>query len=165
MVKSPNGKNLVTTENGTVLRIIHNGQPLTTVTASMFDSKGVRSSKTSVIKETIVAPFYRQKGFESTANQLDLKLGRDFGLQVRAYDEGVAYRFYTTQKGETIIKYEIAHYDFHTAKKAWLAYSTNTEKPFAMAFQNTYHVTSLDSAKHTPAFLPVTLEFSSVPEI
>ncbi len=110
------------------------------------------------IEETIQAPFYRQREYKSVCNQLDLRIKGSFGIVIRAYDEGVAYRFYTTQKGETIIKYEIAHYDFHTAKKAWLAYSTNTEKPFAMAFQNTYHVTSLDSAKHTPAFLPVTLD-------
>ena len=172
MVKSPNGKNLVTTENGTVLRIIHNGQPLTTVTASMFDSKGVRSSKTSVIKETIVAPFYRQKSFESTANQLDLKLGRDFGLQVRAYDEGVAYRFYTTQKGEYVIMNEKADFEFPERPrvgalagmetKAWLSYSTNPKKPFAMAFQNTYHETLLRDARPLPAFLPATVDCGGV---
>jgi alpha-glucosidase len=172
MVKSPNGKNLVTTENGTVLRIIHNGQPLTTVTVSMFDSKGVRSSKTSVIKETIVAPFYRQKCFESTANQLDLKLGRDFGLQVRAYDEGVAYRFYTTQKGEYVIMNEKADFEFPERPrvgalagmetKAWLSYSTNPKKPFAMAFQNTYHETLLRDARPLPAFLPATVDCGGV---
>jgi alpha-glucosidase len=172
MVKSPNGKNLVTTENGTVLRIIHNGQPLTTVTVSMFDSKGVRSSKTSVIKETIVAPFYRQKYFESTANQLDLKLGRDFGLQVRAYDEGVAYRFYTTQKGEYVIMNEKADFEFPERPrvgalagmetKAWLSYSTNPQKPFAMAFQNTYHETLLRDARPLPAFLPATVDCGGV---
>jgi alpha-glucosidase len=172
MVKSPNGKNLVTTENGTVLRIIHNGQPLTTVTVSMFDSKGVRSSKTSVIKETIVAPFYRQKCFESTANQLDLKLGRDFGLQIRAYDEGVAYRFYTTQKGEYVIMNEKADFEFPERPrvgalagmetKAWLSYSTNPQKPFAMAFQNTYHETLLRDARPLPAFLPATVDCGGV---
>jgi alpha-glucosidase len=172
MVKSPNGKNLVTTENGTVLRIIHNGQPLTTVTVSMFDSKGVRSSKTSVIKETIVAPFYRQKCFESTANQLDLKLGRDFGLQIRAYDEGVAYRFYTTQKGEYVIMNEKADFEFPERPrvgalagmetKAWLSYSTNPKNPFAMAFQNTYHETLLRDARPLPAFLPATVDCGGV---
>jgi alpha-glucosidase len=138
----------------------------------MFDSKGVRSSKTSVIKETIVAPFYRQKGFESTANQLDLKLGRDFGLQVRAYDEGVAYRFYTTQKGEYVIMNEKADFEFPERPrvgalagmetKAWLSYSTNPQKPFAMAFQNTYHETLLRDARPLPAFLPATVDCGGV---
>lgn len=110
------------------------------------------------IEETIVAPFYRQKQYSSVCNELDLRIKGAFGIVIRAYDEGIAYRFYTTHKGETIIKDEIARYDFHTAKQAWLAYSTNEKKPFAMAFQNIYHVTSLDSAQATPAFLPVTLD-------
>ena len=104
------------------------------------------------------APFYRQRHIKTAANQLDLKLKGGFGLQVRVYDEGVSYRFYTTRKGETIIKEELAEYCFGDEAKAWLAYSTNREKPFAMAFQNTYHETSLAEAQDVPAFLPVTVQ-------
>ena len=112
----------------------------------------------SVVVDDTDAPFYRQRHIKTTANQLDLKMRNGFGLQVRAYDEGIAYRFYTTRKGETIIKDEVAEYDFGSEAKAWLAYSTNKEKPFAMAFQNTYHETMLSEAQDTPAFLPVTIE-------
>lgn len=112
----------------------------------------------SVVVDDADAPFYRQRHIKTTANQLDLKMKGGFGLQVRAYDEGVSYRFYTTRKGETIIKNEIAEYDFGDEAKAWLAYSTNKEKPFAMAFQNTYHETLLAEAQDVPAFLPVTIE-------
>ncbi len=168
----------VTSPNGRLTAILEEGDPLTisiqldgrvlmnpsAIGLVLVDGKQIGANGnlgfgiTKTIEETIQAPFYRQREYKSVCNQLDLRIKGSFGIVIRAYDEGVAYRFYTTQKGETIIKYEIAHYDFHTAKKAWLAYSTNTEKPFAMAFQNTYHVTSLDSAKHTPAFLPVTLD-------
>ena len=112
----------------------------------------------SVVVDDTDAPFYRQRHIKTTANQLDLKMKGGFGLQVRAYDEGVSYRFYTTRKGETIIKDELAEYDFGDEAKAWLAYSTNKEKPFAMAFQNTYHETPLAQAQDLPAFLPVTIE-------
>lgn len=112
----------------------------------------------SVIVDDTDAPFYRQRHIKTTANQLDLKMKDGFGLQVRAYNEGVSYRFYTTRKGETIIQNEIAEYDFGSEASGWLAYSTNKEKPFAMAFQNTYHKTSLDEAQDLPAFLPVTIE-------
>ena len=114
----------------------------------------------SVIVDDTDAPFYRQRHIKTTANQLDLQMRNGFALQVRAYNEGVSYRFYTTRKGETIIKNEIAEYDFGSEAKAWLAYSTNQEKPFAMAFQNTYHETSLAEAQDLPAFLPVTIEKS-----
>ena len=112
----------------------------------------------SVVVDDTDAPFYRQRHIKTTANQLDLKMKGGFGLQVRAYDEGVSYRFYTTRKGETIIKDELAEYDFGDEAKAWLAYSTNKEKPFAMAFQNTYHETPLAQAQDLPVFLPVTIE-------
>ena len=112
----------------------------------------------SVIVDDADAPFYRQRHIKTTANQLELQMRNGFALQVRAYDEGVSYRFLTTRKGETIIKNEIAEYDFGSEAKAWLAYSTNKEKPFAMAFQNTYHETSLAEAQDLPAFLPVTIE-------
>ena len=112
----------------------------------------------SVVVDDTDAPFYRQRHIKTTANQLDLKMKGGFGLQVRAYDEGVSYRFYTTRKGETIIKNELAEYDFGDEAKAWLAYSTNKEKPFAMAFQNTYDETPLAQAQGVPAFLPVTIQ-------
>ena len=112
----------------------------------------------SVVVDDTDAPFYRQRHIKTTANQLDLKMKGGFGLQVRAYDEGVSYRFYTTRKSETIIKNEIAEYDFGSDAKAWLAYSTNKEKPFAMAFQNTYDETPIAQAQDVPAFLPVTIE-------
>ena len=115
-------------------------------------------ARKSVVVDDTDAPFYRQRHIKTTANQLDLKMKGGFGLQVRAYDEGVSYRFYTTRKGETIIKNEIAEYDFGSDAKAWLAYSTNKEKPFAMAFQNTYDETPLAQAQDVPAFLPVTIE-------
>ena len=112
----------------------------------------------SVVVDDTDAPFYRQRHIKTTANQLDLKMKGGFGLQVRAYDEGVSYRFYTTRKGETIIKEELAEYCFGDEAKAWLAYSTNREKPFAMAFQNTYDETPLAQAQDVPAFLPVTIQ-------
>ena len=112
----------------------------------------------SVVTDDTDAPFYRQRHIHTTANQIDIKMKGGFGMQVRAYDEGVAYRFYTTRKGETVIKNEVAEYDFGSEAKGWLAYSTNKEKPFAMAFQNTYDVTPLSKAQETPVFLPVTIE-------
>ena len=168
----------VTSPNGRLTAILEEGDPLTisiqlddrvlmapsAIDLVLVDGKRIGANGNlgfgvkKTIEETIQAPFYRQKEFKSVCNQLDLRIKGSFGIIIRAYDEGIAYRFYNTGKGETIIKYEIAQYDFHTAKQAWLAYSTNAEKPFAMAFQNTYHVTSLDTAKNTPAFLPVTLD-------
>lgn len=84
----------------------------------------VVSHKLSNHKETIHAPFYRQQNFETAYQELNLKLKNGFGIILRAYDEGVAYRFYTQRKGKTIILNETAAYQFGKDKKAWLPYTT-----------------------------------------
>jgi len=123
--------------------------------------KKISKERKSNINQTISAPFYRQSKFSVKANQTELTLNDGFTLVVRAYDEGIAYRFTTTRRGETIIKNETAQYAFAKTDTAWLSYTTNREKPFAMAFQALYDETPLDKAQALPAFLPVSVQTQS----
>ena len=170
-VASPNGKNIVTVSDGIKITVRHNSLKVVDLLAGLDISTGKASAtrkasptsitsarKTDITKETILAPFYRQKSFTTAYCQLDIKLGKDWGIHVRAYDEGVAYRFYTTSKKEAVITDEMADFCFPEDSKAWLAYSTNDQKPFAMAFQNYYDETLLTEAKDKYAFLPATIE-------
>ena len=170
-VASPNGKNIVTVSDGIKITVSHNSLKVVDLLAGLDISTGKASAtrkasptsitsarKTGVTKETIQATFYRQKSFTTAYCQLDIKLGKDWGMHVRAYDEGVAYRFYTTSKKEAVITDEMADFCFPEDSKAWLAYSTNDQKPFAMAFQNYYDETLLTEAKDKYAFLPATIE-------
>ncbi|MBM6992484.1 MAG: glycoside hydrolase family 97 protein [Prevotella sp.] len=118
----------------------------------------VTAGKSRSIDEHITAPFYRQKDFNAKANELTLNLGHNFSLILRAYDEGVAYRFSYTGRKAIRVKDETARYQFGRDRKAWLSYSTNEKKPFAMAFQNIYHETTLDTARQQIAFLPATVD-------
>ena len=180
IVKSPDGKLTATISDGGKISVTRQGKDVVSVQTDLTIQNfppgkvGVSSGESrsflrvkyqlagrQKIEETVTSPFYRQKSFKTAANQLDLRLGKYFGLQVRAYDEGVAYRFYTRSRGETIIADETADFRFPEESKAWLAYTTNPEKPYAMAFQNTYHETHLVDARPLPAFLPATVE---VPE-
>ena len=168
-ITSPNGRIIATIEDGShlSLSISLDGKTLmqpSTIGLTLPDGtrigqdSNVGFGKTTAIDEQVDAPFYRQRQFRTQANQLDLRIKGGFGIVIRAYDEGVAYHFYTTRKGETIIQNEQADYRFGKDRKAWLAYSTNDGNPYAMAFQNIYHETTLDTAKHKPAFLPVTID-------
>ena len=114
------------------------------------------------IKDNIESPFYRFKEFVATGNELDLKLKGGFGIIFRAYNEGVAYRFYTTQSSDIIIKEEQAEFNFKEDYTAYLPYTTNDKQPMAMAFQNVYDITPLSKAQPKLAFLPVTVDCSSV---
>ena len=168
-VNSPNGKLTarIAIEEQCQLSILLDGEELmapSTIGLTLKDGKQAYSqakvtrSKRSSINKTIEAPMYRQASFTFKANQLDLKLKGGFGLIVLATDEGVAYRFYQTNKGTTTIYDEVADYQFGADRTAWLAYSTNKEKPYAMAFQNIYHETAISKAEDQAAFLPVTID-------
>ena len=114
------------------------------------------------IKDNMESPFYRFKEFVATGNELDLKLKGGFGIIFRAYNEGVAYRFYTTQSSDIIIKEEQAEFNFKEDYTAYLPYTTNDKKPMAMAYQNVYDIIPLSKAQPKLAFLPVTVDCSSV---
>lgn len=170
-VASPNGRlaaEICTGEdNGLLLAVELDGKVLLqpsrigmtlgdgTVIAIGAKKKHAKQTRAS---ENIEAPFYRQKSFTTEYCQLDLKLNEGFSIQVRAYNEGIAYRFCHARKGETVIKEETAEFRFGKDRMAWIPYSTNNERPFAMAFQNTYHHTVLGEAERKPAFLPVTID-------
>jgi alpha-glucosidase len=176
-IVSPNGLNVITLDDGINLRISHCGKDILHVKAGLVLSehgngkgqarmvnvqaiKSVRKQK--VQEENIIAPFYRQTQFHITYQQMDVRLSDGVGMQVRAYDEGVAYRFLTENNKETVILDEIVDFGVQSEAKAWLAYSTNDQKPFAMAFQNVFHETTLIDAEEKHVFLPATIETGNV---
>lgn len=91
-----------------------------------------------------------------------MKLKGGFGIIFRAYNEGVAYRFYTTQSSDIIIKEEQAEFNFKEDYTAYLPYTTNDKNTMAMAYQNVYDITPLSKAQPKLAFLPVTVDCGSV---
>ncbi len=116
------------------------------------------SKKELVIDREVVSPFYRFTEFRETANEMDLKLKGGWGVRFRAYNEGVAYRLYTDVKDSLTIMGETATFKFADDYTAYLPYSTNEEKPEAMAYQNFYTTSKLSEARKMLAFLPVTID-------
>jgi alpha-glucosidase len=108
--------------------------------------------------EDITSPHYRFNSFNTSYNELNLKLSGNYGVLFRAYNEGIAYRFYTGAKNEIEIQNELAEFNFEKDNTTYLSYTTGKKDPFAMAFQNTYDVKRLSEASNTLAFLPVTVD-------
>lgn len=117
-----------------------------------------KAAKAQLKSEHIDAVAYRQKSFDTEWRQTTVSLGKGFSLNLRVYDEGVAYSFATSRKGENIIESEKADLDFGKDRTAWLAYTTTPENPFAMAFQNIYTVGKLDTIQPGYVFLPATVD-------
>ena len=111
------------------------------------------------IKEHFEAPLYKTVSFSDEYNQVILKSKNGVNIEFRAYNSGVAYRFFTTSsKKEWTIKNEIATFNFADDKVAYLPYSTNPKNPKAMAFQATYDAVNLTNLKELEAFLPATVD-------
>lgn len=118
--------------------------------------KGVK--KPARIRETVEAPFHHTPEFISEYNELKADLGDGVTLTLRAFNDGVAYRFSTT-KGPVTVDDEIAAYRFSGNPDTYLSFTTNDKKPMAMAFQNFYTKAPLHSASDKLAFLPAAADF------
>ena len=119
----------------------------------------LQQAKTRTATENIVSPNYRFDSFSTSYNEVNLKLKGNCGVVFRAYNEGVAYRMYTTFKTDIDIRNEIAEFNFDKDYSCYLSYCNGKNDPFAMAFQNTYDVKPLSMTSTTPAFLPATIDY------
>ena len=148
-------------ENDTILSHSNIGLVLADGTLVGKSSRVTRERRKK-IEDKVESPFYRFKEFVAVCNELDLKLQGGFGVTFRAYNDGVAYRFYTTVTSEVTVKDEVAEFNFPQDYTAYLPYTTNDKKPMAMAYQNVYDITPLSKAQPKLAFLPVTVDCGSV---
>lgn len=125
------------------------------------NAKVIRTKRNASVKEHIVSPHYRLPSFEVTYNELNLKLKGDYGIIFRAYNEGIAYRFYTTMKEPLIIKDEMVQMNFPKDYPTYMAYSTVPpgKDQYTMAFQNLYTKSTIKGVDTgNIAFLPVTVD-------
>lgn len=113
------------------------------------------------VKEHIVSPNYRTSAFDVAFNEVDLRMKGDYGVVFRAYNEGVAYRFYTSFDQSVSVKDETVQLNFPQDYESYMAYSTISpdKDQYAMAFQNLYTVSPVSGASaERIAFLPVTMD-------
>jgi len=116
-------------------------------------------SKPKLVKEHTDAPNYKLAAFDDAYNQVIVKNRNGVNVEFRAYNSGVAYRFFTTStKKEWKVLGEVAEFNFADDPTAYMPYSTNEKNPKAMAFQATYDVAPLSKTKEMEAFLPATMD-------
>lgn len=167
---SPDKKIVAILEDGPdempLLSVEHEGKQLLLKSKIGLDVKGRKAplkikgvKKASTKKETISAPFHHSPSFETAFNELKTELGDGLSLTLRAYNDGVSYRFSTVAKGDYVIENEIAEFNFVDNPDTYLSFSTNEKKPTAMAFQNFYRNYPIGNAPDKLAFLPAAADF------
>ena len=171
-LQSPNGKLSVVINDGGRLtyQVSFAGQLLMEPSAigmKLMNGKvigeNLRLTSPRVRKKTenISSPFYRVRSFTTTYNEADFRLGYGFGVIFRAYDEGIAYRFYTTQKKETTIADEIVEVKFVSDYPAYISYALG-RNTHAMSYKNIYELTPLSKALERAVVLPMTVDCEQV---
>ncbi len=116
------------------------------------------------VRRRIASPFYRADSISDCFNSLTLNLPRNWKVEFRAYDDGVAYRFINGNKQPLKIQNELASIRFASANKSWVPYVkvndySSFENQFQNSFENTYTVGPLDSLDSKKLmFLPVVVQ-------
>ncbi len=140
------------------------GMDLQTSTGTINVSKAsiVGKPTQKTVKEDITAPLYRQTKYSTTYNLAVVKLNCGVNIEFRIFNEGVAYRFVTTDiKGSYKVLNEQAEIQFANDYNSYIPFTTNSKKPEAMAFQATYNVAPLSRQRNLLAFLPATVDCQS----
>jgi alpha-glucosidase len=168
-VKSPNGKLDLTLQTGTSLRwaVQHEGTPIVTSSPLSLTLAGgevlgknavVTSTKKTAVNAAIAAPAYKKREVADKYNQLTLNLKGGYGLLLRAYDDGVAYRFFTQRPGRLTIVGEEAPFNFAQNYPTLIPFVRDLQVPTDMymsSFESLYSARKLADIKpDTLAFLP-----------
>lgn len=118
----------------------------------------VKSAKTMTVNNVIDAPFYKFSSLNEQYNQVNLNLNDGFGVIFRAYNEGVAYRFYaTTLHADDEVTAELAEYNFSKDYNAYVPYSNSTKaNPYQCSFESKYTYAPISEFRTDwPAFSPI----------
>ncbi|HEY2583179.1 MAG TPA: glycoside hydrolase family 97 protein [Mucilaginibacter sp.] len=171
-VKSPDGKISITINPGAVINwsVKHGDAEVIMPSAiSMTLDNGEVLGKNAVVKKTsatainevINTPVYKKDKVQNNCNQLTLTFKGDYGLIFRAYNDGVAYHFFTQKKGEITIVNEEANFNFKNDDKAFLPFVNDyrNKDKFNVSFEAHYDNINISAIKKdTLAFLPVLVD-------
>jgi len=171
---------------GTTYEIWHaNTQLITSSSIGLNLSDGtvvgggtVKNILTRSVNNQINTPIGKNKSITEAYNELVIEFNENYNLVVRAYDEGLAYRFVTNLGGEIIVNSENAVFNFATTPKVYFPEcdtNTSTEQgdngvsySIQQGFRNferTYNTYSAPVAIADNKFsvTPVLFEYSGTP--
>lgn len=172
---SPDGKNVVRIDAGGKLQwsVMNNStEVISPSEISMQLQSGevlgnnakITSAKTEKVNTTINAIDYIKDIIPDVYNQLTLNCKGDYGIIFRAYNDGVAYRFFTKMKGEINIINEKANFNFDKDYKCFIPFVRDfrgTEQ-YIQSFEALYTEKNISQfSKDTLGFLPVMIDLGN----
>jgi alpha-glucosidase len=118
----------------------------------------VNKSRQEIIDEIINAVCYKKSRIENKCRQLTIEIKGDYGIIFRAYNDGVAYRFFTKRKGELTIRNEQSEFNFDKNYTAFIPHTSDLRggERFSCSFEEFYTETPLSKFNSdTLGYLPL----------
>lgn len=174
-VKSPNGKIDMALEPGAKLTwsVKHENteiiapSPISLTLGSgevLGNNAKVIRNKRSKVSTTFDTPIYKKESVIDEYNQVEVKFKGGFGLILRAYSDGVAYRFFTKKKGQIIVESEEANFNFSKDHKAYVPYVRDLRENnmYISAFEADYvEIPLSEFAKDSLAISPLLIDLEN----
>ena len=124
----------------------------------------VRKTLQSSADETFATPIYKKAQVRNHYNQLQLSCRGNWGIIFRAYDDGVAYRFFIEHKEDITIINEQATFAFANDPQGWFAYANDPRvkgDQFSTSFEGLYNKTNISAIpKDTLVLLPALISLA-----
>ena len=125
----------------------------------------MKKSVTRSVSATVKSPFTRQASMNDNCRELVMQF-KDYNVTVRAYDNGVAYRFESTAKGSRFVKEETVAYNFPADNTVTTPYvrdyqegKTTITQQFNNSFENLYTIGRISELNPKRlSFLPLTID-------
>jgi alpha-glucosidase len=121
----------------------------------------IKSAKSLTEDRFINTPVYKKNKVHDYYSQLTLTFKGDYGLIFRAYDDGMAYRFFTHRKDSITIVNEDANFNFAADDNAFLPFVNDyrNKDKFTTSFEAHYNYMRLSAlTADSMAFLPVLVD-------
>ena len=173
-------------DNGTAYEIWHGNTQLITLSSiglnlsdgTIIGAGTVKATQTNNVNNQIDVLIGKNKTLTEAYNELIIEYNENYSLIVRAYNEGLAYRFVTYIEGEIIINSEDAIFNFASNTRVYFPEcdtnismergDNNIQYPIHQGFRNferTYNIYSLPVAIADNRFsvTPVLFEYTGTP--
>jgi alpha-glucosidase len=171
-LKSPDGQIVMSADIGKTITwsvnhnetavILPSAVSITLANGEVLGKKAqVKSSKLLTADQFINTPVYKKDKVRDNYNQLTLSFKGDYGLIFRAYNDGVAYRFFTQKKDSITIVNEEADFRFKEDYKALMPFVNDyrNKDKFTTSFEAHYSNVNLSALiPDSMAFLPMLVD-------
>lgn len=174
-VKSPDGKIDLTVSVGKTIEWSVNHEDTQVILPSAVSLQlgdgmtlgtdvSIKSAKPASVNRIINTPLYKKDKVIDNYNELTLTFRKDFGLIFRAYNDGVAYRFFTAKAYDFNVDNEEANFNFKDDDKAYLPFVNDYrhKDKFNTSFEALYDKLNISAIKKdTLAFMPVLVDLGN----